>query len=184
MRVAAGPPGRQQRDDGRGHRVERPGDLASAIDAAAETLIAVLDAAASRHQVPPTQLRVLTLISGRSQTNVNRLAELLDVVPSSASRLCDRLEATGLLRRVADPRDRREVRLVLTAAAQTLLGELAERRQRAVQTVLDRMPPRASTICCWRCSRSVGRPARWCRSSSRPIRRRRRREALPLPLVS
>ncbi|MFC5926286.1 MarR family winged helix-turn-helix transcriptional regulator [Micromonospora vulcania] len=122
--------------------MERPGDLASAIDAAAETLIAVLDAAASRHQVPPTQLRVLTLISGRSQTNVNRLAELLDVVPSSASRLCDRLEATGLLRRVADPRDRREVRLVLTAAAQTLLGELAERRQRAVQTVLDRMPPR------------------------------------------
>ncbi|MEV7328078.1 MarR family transcriptional regulator [Micromonospora sp. NPDC093244] len=122
--------------------MERPGDLAAAIAAAAETMIAVLESAAARHQVPPTQLRVLILISGRSETNVNRLAELLDVGPSSASRLCDRLEATGLLRRVADPRDRREVRLVLTAAAQTLLGELAERRQRAVQAVLDRMPPR------------------------------------------
>ncbi|MFF5055074.1 MarR family winged helix-turn-helix transcriptional regulator [Micromonospora sp. NPDC000663] len=122
--------------------MERPGDLAAAIAAAAETMIAVLESAAARHQVPPTQLRVLMLISGRSETNVNRLAELLDVGPSSASRLCDRLEATGLLRRVADPRDRREVRLVLTAAAQTLLGELAERRQRAVQVVLDRMPPR------------------------------------------
>ncbi|MFD6564071.1 MarR family winged helix-turn-helix transcriptional regulator [Micromonospora profundi] len=122
--------------------MERPADLASAIDAAAETLIAVLESASSRHPVPPTQLRVLALISSRPETNVNGLAELLDVVPSSASRLCDRLEATGLLRRVADPRDRREVRLVPTAAAQTLLLELAERRQRAVQVVLDRMPPR------------------------------------------
>ncbi|MGI5520807.1 MarR family transcriptional regulator [Micromonospora sp. CA-259024] len=122
--------------------MERPADLAAAIDAAAGTLIAVLDSAASRHQLPPTQLRVLTLISNRQQTNVNGLAELLDVVPSSASRLCDRLEATGLLRRVADPRDRREVRLVPTAAALSLLGELAERRHRAVQAVLDRMPAR------------------------------------------
>ncbi|MGQ5265073.1 MarR family winged helix-turn-helix transcriptional regulator [Micromonospora sp. ZYX-F-536] len=122
--------------------MERPADLAAAIDAAAEALIAVLDSAASRHQVPPTQLRVLALISSRAETNVNRLAELLDVVPSSASRLCDRLEATGLLRRVADPRDRREVRLVPTPAGETLLRELAERRQRAVQVVLDRMPQR------------------------------------------
>ncbi|MEU8300573.1 MarR family transcriptional regulator [Micromonospora sp. NPDC048909] len=125
--------------------MERPADLAAAIDAAAEVLVGVLDSAASRHHisVSPTQLRVLSLISSRPGTNVNRLAELLDVVPSSASRLCDRLEATGLLRRVADPRDRREVRLRPTAAAEKLLRELTERRHRAVQAVLDRMPPRA-----------------------------------------
>ncbi|SCG36091.1 MarR family transcriptional regulator [Micromonospora coxensis] len=124
--------------------MDRPPNLAAAIDAAAEALIGVLDSASSRHQVavPPTQLRVLSLITERPETNVNRLAELLDVVPSSASRLCDRLEATGLLRRVADPRDRREVRLVPTAAAETLLRELKERRHRAVQAVLDRMPAR------------------------------------------
>ncbi|MFJ6197921.1 MarR family transcriptional regulator [Micromonospora sp. NPDC092111] len=125
--------------------MERPPDLAAAIDAAAEAFVGVRDSATSRHHVtvPPTQLRVLALISERPETNVNRLAELLDVVPSSASRLCDRLEATGLLRRKPDPRDRREVRLVLTGAAETLLGELKQRRHRAVQAVLDRMPPRA-----------------------------------------
>ncbi|MGX4654362.1 MarR family winged helix-turn-helix transcriptional regulator [Micromonospora sp. SCSIO 07396] len=125
--------------------MDRPPDLAAAIDAAAEAFVGVLDSATSRHQVavPPTQLRVLALIRDRPETNVNGLAELLDVVPSSASRLCDRLEATGLLRRTPDPRDRREVRLVLTAAAVTLLTELRERRHRAVQAVLDRMPPRA-----------------------------------------
>ncbi|MFG2104912.1 MarR family transcriptional regulator [Micromonospora echinaurantiaca] len=124
--------------------MERPPNLAAAIDAAAEALVGVLDSAVSRHRmvVSPTQLRVLSLIASRPRTNVNRLAELLDVVPSSASRLCDRLEAIGLLRRVADPRDRREVRLVPTAAADDLLRELAERRHQAVQTVLDRMPGR------------------------------------------
>ncbi|MEU7996897.1 MarR family transcriptional regulator [Micromonospora sp. NPDC049060] len=125
--------------------MERPPNLAAAIDAAAEALVGVLDSAVPRHQmaVSPTQLRVLSLISGRPETNVNGLAELLDVVPSSASRLCDRLEATGLLRRVPDPRDRREVRLMPTAAAEALLRELQERRHRAVQAVLDRMPGRA-----------------------------------------
>ena len=75
--------------------MERPPNLAAAIDAAAEALIGVLDAAAARHTVgiSPTQLRVLSLIMTNPDANVNRLAELLDVVPSSASRLCDRLEA-------------------------------------------------------------------------------------------
>jgi DNA-binding MarR family transcriptional regulator len=125
--------------------MERPSDLAAAVEAAAEALISVLDAARSRHPSPvsPTQLRVLSIIGDRPGTNVNRLAELLDVVPSSASRLCDRLEATGLLRRAADPRDRREVQLRLTGSAQALLRELKERRSQAVQSVLDRMPHRS-----------------------------------------
>ncbi|RKN41388.1 MarR family winged helix-turn-helix transcriptional regulator [Micromonospora endolithica] len=124
--------------------MERAANLPAAIDAAAEALIGVLDSAVSRHQlaVSPTQLRVLSLLSGRPETNVNRLAELLDVVPSSASRLCDRLEAIGLLRRVADPRDRREVRLVPTAAADALLRDVRERRHAALRAVLDRMPGR------------------------------------------
>ncbi|MDG4797674.1 MarR family transcriptional regulator [Micromonospora sp. WMMD1082] len=123
--------------------MERP-DLAADIDAAAEALVGVLDSAVSRHRlsVSPTQLRVLSLLSSRPETNVNGLAELLDVVPSSASRLCDRLEAMGLVRRVADPRDRREVRLVPTATAEVLLAEVRSRRHEAVRAVLDRMPVR------------------------------------------
>jgi DNA-binding MarR family transcriptional regulator len=107
--------------------------------------VAVLDTArlAQTPTVPPAQLRVLTIIANNQHTNMSRLAEALEVVPSSASRLCDRLEATGLLRRVADPRDRREVRLVLTSSARRLLDDLRERRRDALTTVLDRMPPAA-----------------------------------------
>lgn len=118
-------------------------DHASAVESSVESLSAVLDAArlAQTPAIPPTQLRVLLVVAGSDSMNMNRLAEALDVVPSSASRLCDRLEATGLLRRVVDPRDRREVRLVLTPSARQLLDDLRQRRRKALVEVLERMTP-------------------------------------------
>ncbi|MFV2100825.1 MarR family winged helix-turn-helix transcriptional regulator [Micromonospora sp. LOL_024] len=121
-------------DERRSARVEISGTSAGDVE----------HTAVSRHRlsVSPTQLRVLSLLKDRPEINVNGLAELLDVVPSSASRLCDRLEAIGLVRRMAEPSDRREVRLTPTAAAESLLGEVRSRRHEAVQAVLDRMPAR------------------------------------------
>ena len=123
--------------------MERVTDVAAAVESTVESLLGVLESArlAQSPAVPPAQLRVLTIISRSEHTNMSRLAEALDVVPSSASRLCDRLEATGLLRRVPDPRDRREVRLLLTPAARRLLDDLRESRRRALAAVLERMSP-------------------------------------------
>jgi DNA-binding MarR family transcriptional regulator len=123
--------------------MERVSDVAAAVESTAESLLSVLDGArmAQSPAVPPAQLRVLTIVAAADHTNMSRLAEALEVVPSSASRLCDRLEAAGLLRRVPDPRDRREVRLLLTPAAQRLLEELRERRRAALAEVLERMSP-------------------------------------------
>ncbi|HEU4349905.1 MAG TPA: MarR family winged helix-turn-helix transcriptional regulator [Actinoplanes sp.] len=123
--------------------MERVSDVAAAVESTVESLLAVLEPArlAQSPAIPPTQLRVLTIIARNRHTNMNRLAEALDVVPSSASRLCDRLEATGLLRREPDPRDRREVRLLLTPAARRLLEDLRDRRRRALEAVLVRMTP-------------------------------------------
>ncbi|WP_306215308.1 MarR family winged helix-turn-helix transcriptional regulator [Actinoplanes sp. RD1] len=123
--------------------MERVTDVAAAVEPAVESLLGVFESArlAQSPAVPPAQLRVLTIISRNDDTNMSRLAEALDVVPSSASRLCDRLEATGLLRRVPDPRDRREVRLLPTPAARKLLEELRERRRAALAEILERMPP-------------------------------------------
>jgi DNA-binding MarR family transcriptional regulator len=120
-------------------------DVAAAVESAVEPLVSVLDSArdAQTPTVPPAQLRVLSIISDNRHTNMSRLADALDVVPSSASRLCDRLEAAGLLRRVPDPRDRREVRLMLTPSARRLLDQIRERRRAALAEVLDRMPPGA-----------------------------------------
>ncbi len=123
--------------------MERVTDVAAAVESAVESMLAVLDSArlAQTPTVPPAQLRVLTIISRSEHSNMSRLADALDVVPSSASRLCDRLEATGLLRRVPDPRDRREVRLMLTPAARRMLDDLRQRRRQALEKVLERMTP-------------------------------------------
>src|SRR3954452_12349882 len=123
--------------------MERLTDVAAAVESTVESLLAVLDRArlAQSPAVPPAQLRVLTIVAHGEHTNMSRLAEALDVVPSSASRLCDRLEAAGLLRRVPDPRDRREVRLMLTTSARRLLDQIRERRRVALAEVLDRMTP-------------------------------------------
>ncbi|MEU4622209.1 MarR family transcriptional regulator [Actinoplanes sp. NPDC023801] len=125
--------------------MERSTEIAAAVESSVEALVAVLERArlAQQPTVPPAQLRVLTIVAENRHTNMSRLAEALDVVPSSASRLCDRLEATGMLRRVADPRDRREVRLLLTSASRRLLAGLRESRQAALAGVLERMSPAA-----------------------------------------
>lgn len=122
--------------------MDRVSDVAIAVESTVDALVSVLESAGAGHSpsVPPAQLRVLVIVADNQHTNMSRLAEALEVVPSSASRLCDRLEATGLLRRVPDPRDRREVRLLLTSAARRLLDELRERRRHALEEVLGRMP--------------------------------------------
>jgi DNA-binding MarR family transcriptional regulator len=116
-------------------------DVAVAIESAVESLLDVLDCARQPEPpgVPPGQLRVLTVVALNRNTNMSRLADALDIVPSSASRLCDRLEATGLLRRQPDPHDRREVHLTLTGPARQLLTALRDRRRGRLTDVLERM---------------------------------------------
>lgn len=120
-------------------------DIAVAIEPAVESLLDVLDCARQPDPpaVPPAQLRVLAIVARNGTTNVSRLAEALAIVPSSASRLCDRLEAAGMLRREPDPRDRREVRLLLTAPARQLLTAFRDRRRGRLIDVLERMSPTA-----------------------------------------
>jgi DNA-binding MarR family transcriptional regulator len=125
--------------------MQRVSDLAATIEVAAESLAALLDPSRCEQLSPvsPAQLRVLLLLRARPALNVNGLAEALHVGPSSASRLCDRLEALGLVSRVCDPRDRREVQLPLTPAAVQMLDELSRYRRQALEMILSAMPPTA-----------------------------------------
>jgi DNA-binding MarR family transcriptional regulator len=119
--------------------------LAATIETAAEALANLLDPARCEQLAPvsPAQLRVLLLLRARPTLNVNGLAAALQVGASSASRLCDRLEALGLLSRVPDPQDRREMQLPLSAAALDLLAALSRYRRHAIETVLAGMPTTA-----------------------------------------
>ncbi|MEV8513190.1 MarR family transcriptional regulator [Dactylosporangium sp. NPDC051484] len=119
-------------------------DMAAAaalVDAAGQALVLVTNAANDDSGVSAAQLRVLAVVDRAGSVNLTQLAVALHTAPSSASRLCDRLEAAELLRRTADERDRREVWLVLTPTARRLLDGLSRRRQASIAAVMRRMTP-------------------------------------------
>ncbi|MEU1039847.1 MarR family transcriptional regulator [Streptomyces sp. NPDC005907] len=82
------------------------------------------------------QLRALHSLAAAPGVNLTALAEQLGLGLSTASRLCDRLEAAGLLERTHHPFRRREVRLSLTARGQHVLDGVTRRRTAALAAAL------------------------------------------------
>ncbi len=68
---------------------------------------------------------LIVLCTGEASTP-QEVSRLIGVDPGAVTRLIDRLEAKGFVRRKADPDDRRATRLELTAAGQALAPELSE----------------------------------------------------------
>ncbi|MCS0636647.1 MarR family transcriptional regulator [Streptomyces sp. LP05-1] len=93
--------------------------------------------------VSPSQLRALLVLERHDGTNLRTLSDVLRSRNSSVSRLCDRLEAMGLVTRAPSPTSRREVELRLSRRGHTVLRELREARAREVAAVLARMKPAA-----------------------------------------
>lgn len=78
-----------------------------------------------------TQWRAIAQLSRNEGINQVTLADILEVQPISLARLLDRMQASGLVERRPDPRDRRAVRLYLTAEAEPILAAL---RKQAADT--------------------------------------------------
>ncbi len=127
---------------------EIPSDLASddvgpQVVEAVESLVTLWFTAVEevRPRLPPRQLRALRAVSRRPALNLTALAEQLRIGLPTASRLCDRLEAAGLLRRRARPGNRREVHLEVTAEGRRCLADVAERVSLRLAVALDDLPP-------------------------------------------
>ncbi|MFD3699661.1 MarR family winged helix-turn-helix transcriptional regulator [Streptomyces sp. NPDC058646] len=90
--------------------------------------------------ISPSQLRALTVIEKWEGANLRDLGEALGSTPPSVSRLCDRLEAAGLLERSRGTTNRREVELRLSRRGHTVLANMRAWRSREVETVLSKLP--------------------------------------------
>ncbi|MGC4854550.1 MarR family winged helix-turn-helix transcriptional regulator [Micromonospora sp. DT4] len=117
--------------------------MAAALDEAAGALLGVWDSAreATASRVSGAQLRAVMVIEQYDGINLRRLATRLDMLLSSASRLCDRLVAAGMLEREPGRFDRREISLHLTPEARRLLAKLRTDRQERLAAVLAAMTP-------------------------------------------
>jgi DNA-binding MarR family transcriptional regulator len=124
---------------------EQPTDLSTAVHDAAEALAVLWTRTAGgvAHQVSASQLRALISISRAGTTNLTQLAESLGAMLSSASRLCERLVAAGLIERRPAAANRHELALALTPEGERLLERLETQRRVDIAEILDRMTPAA-----------------------------------------
>ena len=89
------------------------------------------------HGLPMAHFDALDAVSGAEQLRVGDLAQRLRITVGGASKLVDRVEAAGLVERVADPADRRASRIVLTPAGRRLLGAATTTYEVALAAALD-----------------------------------------------
>lgn len=124
-------------------RVEEDG-LVDVVLAASQVLVGLADRSLPEVAgVTLHQFRALALLAAHEELNVNSLADLLRVSPSTITRLCDRLVGKKLIRRRRAKTSRREVCLSVSPTGAALVEEVMTRRRAAIEGLLDRMPPSA-----------------------------------------
>lgn len=123
------------------HRVDQ-----AAVDAvltASRSLIAVatrsLGAAAEESTI--AQYRALVVLASRGPQRLVDLSAALDVAPSTAGRMCDRLARKGLIRRHRARADRRSVLVAVTAAGRQVVDQATARRRELIASILGVLPP-------------------------------------------
>lgn len=87
------------------------------------------------------QFRMLVVLSTRGATKLVALAESLQVAPSTAMRMVDRLIATGLADRQINPDNRRETRLQLTDEGRRTVEDVTTRRRAEIAAIVARLAP-------------------------------------------
>ncbi|MFF0433511.1 MarR family winged helix-turn-helix transcriptional regulator [Streptomyces sp. NPDC004327] len=87
--------------------------------------------------ITPAQFRLLrAVVHYEEPPRMADLAARLEVVPRAVTSLVDALEASGRVRRVPDPVNRRVVRIELTDAGRDTLRELRSARRAAAEDIL------------------------------------------------
>ncbi|MFE1754185.1 MarR family winged helix-turn-helix transcriptional regulator [Streptomyces anandii] len=128
------------------------GDAPAAGDPAEQVVRAILAAArllteVSAHALASVdetltlpRFRLLSVLDSLGAMNLTRLAQALDVLPSTALRMTERLVAHGLLQREPSPASRREIVISLTAAGRHVVHQVSEARRAHIAHIVTAMP--------------------------------------------
>lgn len=114
-----------------------------AVLTASRLLVAVSarSLAAVEDRVTLPQFRMLVVLSMRGATKLVALADLLQVAPSTAMRMVDRLIAAGLADRQVNPDNRRETLLRLTDEGRRTVVDVTARRRAEIAAIVERLGP-------------------------------------------
>lgn len=117
--------------------------VTGAVLTASRLLVAVSarSLAEVEERVTLPQFRMLVVLSTRGATKLVALAELLQVAPSTAMRMVDRLIATGLADRQINPDNRRETLLQLTEEGASTVEHVMALRRTEIAAIVERLAP-------------------------------------------
>ncbi|WP_186526112.1 MarR family winged helix-turn-helix transcriptional regulator [Leekyejoonella antrihumi] len=118
-------------------------DVVDAVLAANRVFVAVAAGALAdvEPEVTLPQFRALVLCEMHGTITVAELAAAMGVVPSTATRMCDRLVAKKLLDRATDEVNRRQVNLRLRPEGRTLIDQSTRKRTDEIGQLLAVIPP-------------------------------------------
>ena len=137
MRTPDGPP--PQRSPG---RADDPDQVVAALLTASRLLVAI--AAKSLTVVEETltlpQYRLLVVLDSRGPSSLSGLAEALEVNPSTALRMIDRLSAAGMVEKITNPARRREALVRLTGAGWQSVRQVTDARRTELARIVAAMP--------------------------------------------
>ncbi|MEU4142807.1 MarR family winged helix-turn-helix transcriptional regulator [Streptomyces parvulus] len=97
--------------------------------------------AAVEERVTLPQFRMLVVLATRGSTKLVTLAEQLQVAPSTAMRMVDRLIAAGLAARRHNPHNRRETVLHLTDEGSRTVEHVTARRRSEIARIVEMLTP-------------------------------------------
>jgi DNA-binding MarR family transcriptional regulator len=127
-----------------GNLVAAPKDeeLVDAVLSASRVLVAVAARSLAEvgEEVTLTQYRSLVVLASRGPQAVAALADAVGVTSPTASRMCDRLVRKGLVTRRAERRDRRQMRISLSAAGRRLVEGVTARRRAEIEQLVASIP--------------------------------------------
>jgi DNA-binding MarR family transcriptional regulator len=122
-------------------QAEQPGHFVAELELATRGLlelnVAVLERMEKKIGLAP--LRALQSLQRLGSSLVTELGDDLDLLPSTASRLSDRLADAGWITRRVSPTNRRATLLELTDAGRAVLSELLTLRMDALNAVTRQM---------------------------------------------
>lgn len=125
-----------------------PGDGGADVDEVTDALLVasrIFVALAAQSVADPLadltlpQFRVLVVLATRGPQNLGSLAAALEVNPSTASRLCERLVRRRLIRRQTSTADRREIRLTISPGGRDAYEHVMARRRERLATLVARL---------------------------------------------
>lgn len=115
-------------------------EVVDALLASSRAMVAVsARSIAGAKGVTLPQYRMLVVLDPGSR-NLTDLARHLDVAPSTAMRMVDRLVSAGLVSREVRPDNRRETMLSLTSAGRRTVRSVTARRRRDLRAVVAQIP--------------------------------------------